>query len=184
VLCGGRRCEIHAAEGGPGIAPAIPLGCRGDGLQPVPSGEEESADPSVSLDLIIRSLLALGASRQDIAKAISRRSVLPAIYEAASSSTRAGSWHIPRCNARRRASVLSSRCCNPTDENEEYPGGVEVGEVGEMKQGGLVTKQSTVRTRSRCSVESMLALQNRMYEIGKLQQAARDRALGHRPLGG
>jgi hypothetical protein len=30
----------------------------------------------------------------------------------------------------------------------------------------------------------MLALQNRMYEIGKLQQAARDRALGHRPLGG
>jgi transcriptional regulator with XRE-family HTH domain len=32
----------------------------------------EAADPSVSVDLIIRSLFALGASKQDIAKAISR----------------------------------------------------------------------------------------------------------------
>lgn len=34
----------------------------------------ESADPSVSLDLMIRSLFALGASKQDLAKAITRRS--------------------------------------------------------------------------------------------------------------
>lgn len=32
----------------------------------------EGGDPSVSLDLLIRSLLALGASRQDLAKAISK----------------------------------------------------------------------------------------------------------------
>lgn len=33
----------------------------------------EAADASVSLDLLIRSLLALGASRQDLAKAIAGR---------------------------------------------------------------------------------------------------------------
>ena len=32
----------------------------------------ESGDPSVSLDLLIRSLLALGASHQDLARAISK----------------------------------------------------------------------------------------------------------------
>lgn len=32
----------------------------------------ESGDPSVSLDLLIRSLLALGATHQDLAKAISK----------------------------------------------------------------------------------------------------------------
>ena len=34
----------------------------------------ESGDPSVSLDLLIRSLLALGASNRDLAKVISSRS--------------------------------------------------------------------------------------------------------------
>lgn len=33
----------------------------------------ESGDPSVSLDLLVRSLLALGASKEDLAKTIGRR---------------------------------------------------------------------------------------------------------------
>jgi ribosome-binding protein aMBF1 (putative translation factor) len=36
----------------------------------------EAGDPSVSLDLLIRSLLALGASRRDLARAISSASLL------------------------------------------------------------------------------------------------------------
>jgi transcriptional regulator with XRE-family HTH domain len=35
----------------------------------------EAGDPSVSLDLLIRSLLALGASRRDLARAISSASL-------------------------------------------------------------------------------------------------------------
>jgi len=35
----------------------------------------EAADPSVTVDLLIRSLLRLGADRKDLAKAFSRRSV-------------------------------------------------------------------------------------------------------------
>ena len=38
----------------------------------------ETGDPTVSLDLLIRSLLALGASRKDLAKLISDSRVLPA----------------------------------------------------------------------------------------------------------
>jgi DNA-binding XRE family transcriptional regulator len=38
----------------------------------------EAADPSVSLDLMIRSLFALGASKQDLARAISRRTSVKA----------------------------------------------------------------------------------------------------------
>ena len=34
----------------------------------------EAADPSVSIDLLIRALLKLGAARKDVAKAVSRRS--------------------------------------------------------------------------------------------------------------
>jgi predicted XRE-type DNA-binding protein len=34
----------------------------------------EAADPSVSVDLLIRSLLKLGAERQDVAKAVARKS--------------------------------------------------------------------------------------------------------------
>ena len=33
----------------------------------------EAADPSVSLDLLVRTLLKLGAERRDVAKAVSRR---------------------------------------------------------------------------------------------------------------
>jgi DNA-binding XRE family transcriptional regulator len=38
----------------------------------------ETGDPTVSLDLLIRSLFALGASRKDLAKLISDSRVLPA----------------------------------------------------------------------------------------------------------
>ncbi len=38
----------------------------------------ESGDPSVSLDLLVRSLLALGASNRELAKIISRRQPAPA----------------------------------------------------------------------------------------------------------
>ena len=38
----------------------------------------EAADPSVSLDLMIRSLFALGASKQDLARTISRRASVKA----------------------------------------------------------------------------------------------------------
>ena len=38
----------------------------------------ETGDPTVSLDLLIRSLFALGASRKDLAKLISESRVLPA----------------------------------------------------------------------------------------------------------
>ena len=38
----------------------------------------ESGDPSVSLDLLVRSLLALGASTRDLARAISGSAVAPA----------------------------------------------------------------------------------------------------------
>lgn len=37
----------------------------------------EAADPSVSLDLLLRSLLALGATRRDIAGALTRTSSAP-----------------------------------------------------------------------------------------------------------
>ena len=38
----------------------------------------EAGDPSVSLDLLIRSLLTLGASRRDLTRMMSARSPLPA----------------------------------------------------------------------------------------------------------
>jgi len=38
----------------------------------------EAADPSVSVDLLIRTLLKLGAARRDVAKAVSRRVALGA----------------------------------------------------------------------------------------------------------
>ncbi len=44
-----------------------------------------------------------------------------------------------------------------------------------MKHEEVVTKQRTVRSRSCCCVQSMLAFHNRMYEIGRLLQAARDK---------
>ena len=39
----------------------------------------EAGDPSVSLDLLIRSLLALGASRSELSRMMSARSPLPAV---------------------------------------------------------------------------------------------------------
>ena len=38
----------------------------------------EAGDPSVSLDLLVRSLLALGASRRDVTRIMSGRSPIPA----------------------------------------------------------------------------------------------------------
>jgi len=38
----------------------------------------EAGDPSVSMDLLVRALLALGASRKDLVRAISPESPLPA----------------------------------------------------------------------------------------------------------
>jgi predicted transcriptional regulator len=38
----------------------------------------EAGDPSVSLDLLVRSLLTLGASRRDVTRIMSARSPLPA----------------------------------------------------------------------------------------------------------
>jgi Helix-turn-helix domain len=38
----------------------------------------EAADPSVSLDLLVRSLLALGTSRQDLSRIVGARSPAPA----------------------------------------------------------------------------------------------------------
>ncbi len=51
----------------------------------------------------------------------------------------------------------------------------DVEEDREMKHEEIVPKQRTATSRSCCSVQSMLAFHNRMYEIGKLQQAARDK---------
>jgi DNA-binding XRE family transcriptional regulator len=38
----------------------------------------ESADPAVSIDLFVRSLLRLGATRQEVGRIIARRTVTPA----------------------------------------------------------------------------------------------------------
>jgi len=38
----------------------------------------EAADAAVSIDLLVRSLLAMGASRQDVGRIIGRRSAIPA----------------------------------------------------------------------------------------------------------
>lgn len=38
----------------------------------------EAADPSVSIDLLVRALLALGATRQEVARIIGQRHVSPA----------------------------------------------------------------------------------------------------------
>ena len=38
----------------------------------------ESADPAVSIDLFVRGLLKLGATRQEVGRIISRRTVTPA----------------------------------------------------------------------------------------------------------
>ena len=40
----------------------------------------EAGDPSVSLDLLIRSLLTLGASRRELSRIMSARSPVPAAY--------------------------------------------------------------------------------------------------------
>ena len=39
----------------------------------------EAGDPSVSLDLLVRSLLTLGASRRDLTRIMSTRSPIPAV---------------------------------------------------------------------------------------------------------
>ncbi len=44
-----------------------------------------------------------------------------------------------------------------------------------MKPGEFVTKPRRVRARAGCRVQAMLAFHNRMYEIGQLQEAARDK---------
>jgi DNA-binding XRE family transcriptional regulator len=38
----------------------------------------ESADPSVSIDLLVRSLLTLGATRQEVGRAMGRKAAIPA----------------------------------------------------------------------------------------------------------
>jgi hypothetical protein len=38
----------------------------------------ESADPSVSIDLLVRSLLALGATRQEVGRAVGHKVTIPA----------------------------------------------------------------------------------------------------------
>jgi len=38
----------------------------------------EAADPSVSIDLLVRSLLVLGASRQEVGRALGRAAAIPA----------------------------------------------------------------------------------------------------------
>jgi predicted XRE-type DNA-binding protein len=49
----------------------------------------EAGDVTVSIDLLVRSLLTIGASRQDIAKAIARRAAIPFHREPVWSARRA-----------------------------------------------------------------------------------------------
>ena len=71
----------------------------------------EAGDPSVSLDLLIRSLLTLGASRRDLSRIMADRSPIPAAHRLASAASTASPLDagVRQHSARRRRQPGTAR---------------------------------------------------------------------------